>query len=425
MGRRQISIVIVLFLFFYPTFLAAQDKPSTRTTYTLEQIIERVTEQSELIQAKKLSVQGMDAEARQARAWHNPSVAAELGRIKDPSNHATTYDIRITQPLVFPGKLGAQGEVFERGKDMLETQAADLTNLLSLEASYYAYAYQIAEIQAAEITSRIKRISLMRTYMRSQAYASPAKIIQRNIVSNQLYSLQKNLNSALANAESSWQKLNIYLNQDRKAEVETPWLVHLDGIDEKSFIDRVLKGNRKLKVRHLLLARLEAELSVEKRVPLPDVSVSAFYRNETLIHPGANEFYGGAVSIPIPILNANRAGVEAAQKRLDAAKAENEFIQREVLQNARSLLADYSHKRKLLDNFDEKQIPTLKRQMQYADRELKLGRIDLLSYLELELKTHEAIRAFYETQLELVSVITQMIYLMGESVTYKGKLDVF
>ncbi len=424
MGRRQISIVIVLFLFFYPTFLAAQDKPSTRTTYTLEQIIERVTEQSELIQAKKLSVQGMEAEARQARAWHNPSVAAELGRIKDPSNHATTYDIRITQPLVFPGKLGAQSDVFERSKEMLEIETVDLVNSLSLEASYFAYAYQIAQIQASEITGRIKRISLMRTYMRSQAYASPAKIVQRNIVSNQLYSLQKNLNNALANAESSWQKLNIYLNQEGKADVVTPWLIHLNDVDEKSFITRVLNGNRRLKVRHILLARLEAELSVEKRVPLPDVSVSAFYRNETLIHPGANEFYGGSVSIPIPVLNANRAGVEAAEKRLEAAKAENSFIEREVLQEARALLADYSHKRKLLDNFDEKQIPTLKRQMQYADRELKLGRIDLLSYLELELKTHEAIRAFYETQLELVRVITQMIYLMGDSVTYKGSLDV-
>lgn len=424
MGRRQISIVIVLFLFFYPTFLVAQDKPSTRTTYTLEQIIERVTEQSELIRAKKLSVQGMEAEARQARAWHNPSVAAELGRIKDPSNHATTYDIRITQPLVFPGKLGAQSDVFERSKEMLEIETVDLVNSLSLEASYFAYAYQIAQIQASEITGRIKRISLMRTYMRSQAYASPAKIVQRNIVSNQLYSLQKNLNNALANAESSWQKLNIYLNQEGKADVVTPWLIHLNDVDEKSFITRVLNGNRRLKVRHILLARLEAELSVEKRVPLPDVSVSAFYRNETLIHPGANEFYGGSVSIPIPVLNANRAGVEAAEKRLEAAKAENSFIEREVLQEARALLADYSHKRKLLDNFDEKQIPTLKRQMQYADRELKLGRIDLLSYLELELKTHEAIRAFYETQLELVRVITQMIYLMGDSVTYKGSLDV-
>ena len=59
------------------------------------------------------------------------------------------------------------------------------------------------------------------------------------------------------------------------------------------------------------------------------------------------------------------------------------------------------------------------------DRELKLGRIDLISYLELELKTHEALSSYYDTQLELVKVIAQMIYLMGDSAIYQGDLYVF
>ena len=63
--------------------------------------------------------------------------------------------------------------------------------------------------------------------------------------------------------------------------------------------------------------------------------------------------------------------------------------------------------------------------MLFADRELKLGRIDLLSYLELELQTHQALSSYYDTQLELVRVITQMIYLMGDSADYKGDLHVF
>jgi cobalt-zinc-cadmium efflux system outer membrane protein len=398
---------------------------STRKTYTLKQITERVRENSELIQAQKLKIESTEAQGRQATQWQNPSISAELGRLRDTQNNAMTYDLRLTQPIYFPGKMGKQMEVYEREKEIQEMQAADLTTLLALEASYYAYAYKVAELKSRSINDRIQRMSLMRTYMRAQAYASPAKIIQRNIVTNRLLALQKTLNAAMAETESSWQRLNIYLNEQDKVSIAVPWLTELKDVDIVTFINRVREGNRRLKAGKLLLSRLEAEVSLQKRAPLPDVSLSAFYRREALERPGANQFYGGAVTIPIPVLNANRAGVEAAEKRLEAARAETNYAQREVLQLARAVHAEYTQKRKLLNDFNAEQIPALERQMRYADRELKLGRIDLLSYLELELQTHMAIESFYDTQLELVKAITQMIYLMGDRANYNGDLYVF
>jgi len=427
MSRRRLLALLLI----APLSMAAEEAASApvaddeKKTYSLAQITERVRESSELIQAQKLKIQSTEAQGRQATAWQNPLVSAELGRLRDPHNNAMTYDFRVTQPIYFPGKMGKQMEVYEREKEIQEMQSADLMTSLALEASYYAYAYQIAELKAKLYNGRISRMSLMRTYMRAQAYASPARIIQRNIVANQLLALQKTLNTSIAEAESSWQKLNIYLNEKDKVKVNVPWLTELKDIDAVTFINRVREGNRRLKAGKLLLSRLEAEVSFQKRVPLPDVSVSAFYRREALEQPGANQFYGGAVTVPIPVLNANRAGVEAAEKRLEAARAENTYTQREVLQTARAVHAEYTQKRKLLNDFSAEQIPVLEKQMRYADRELKLGRIDLLSYLELELQTYQAIQSFYDTQLELVKAITQMIYLMGDSVKYEGDLYVF
>ncbi|HNJ65702.1 MAG TPA: TolC family protein, partial [Turneriella sp.] len=117
--------------------------------------------------------------------------------------------------------------------------------------------------------------------------------------------------------------------------------------------------------------------------------------------------------------------IQYFEDALEAARAETNYAQREVLQMARAVHAEYTQKRKLLNDFNAEQIPLLEKQMLYADRELKLGRIDLLSYLELELQTYQAIQSFYDTQLELVKAITQMIYLMGDSAKYKGDLYVF
>lgn len=405
--------------------LIETDAAEERAEFTLLQISERVRGHSELIQAQKLKIQGTEAQGRQATAWQNPVVTAELGRLKDTQNNNMTYDFRVTQPIYFPGKMSKQLEIFEREAEIQKIEGDDLAESLSLEAAYFAYAFSIAELRASHSKERIKRMSLMRTYMRAQAYASPAKVVQRNIVSSQLIALQKILNQELADSESSWQKLNVYLNQKEKVKVITPWLTDLRDIDIVDFINKVREGNRRLKAKKILLARIEAEVSFQKRVPLPDVSISAFYRREALENPGANQFYGGAVTVPIPVLNANRAGVEAAEKKLEAARSENKYTQREVLQLARAAHAEYMQKKKLFDDFKADQIPALEKQMQFADRELKLGRIDLLSYLELELKTHEALASYYDTQLELVRVIAQMIYLMGDSAIYQGDLYVF
>jgi outer membrane protein, heavy metal efflux system len=401
------------------------EESENRDEYTLLEISQRVRSHSELIQAQKLKIQSTEAQGRQATAWQNPLVTAELGRLKDTQNNNMTYDFRVTQPIYFPGKMGKQLEVYEREAEIQRIEGEDLSESLSLEAAYYAYQFSIAELRSSQINNRIKRMSLMRTYMRAQAFASPAKIIQRNIVNNQLVALQRSLNTSMAEVESSWQKLNVYLNQKEKVRVITPWLVDLRDIDQTDFVNKVRAGNRRLKAKKVLLSRIEAEVSYAKRVPLPDVSISAFYRREALETPGANQFYGGAVTVPIPVLNANRAGVEAAEKRLEAARAEEKYAQREVLQLARAAHAEYMQKKKLFDDFKAEQIPALEKQMLFADRELKLGRIDLISYLELELKTHEALSSYYDTQLEIVKVIAQMIYLMGDSAVYQGDLYVF
>jgi|GEM_PF-3508995 len=405
--------------------LIETEDAESRDEFTLLQISERVRNHSELISAQKSKIQSTEAQGRQASAWQNPIVSAELGRLKDTLNNNMTYDFRVTQPIYFPGKMGKQLEIYEREAEMQKIEGDDLAESLSLEAAYYAYAFSIAELRASHSKHRIQRMSLMRTYMRAQAYASPAKVIQRNIVSSQLVALQKYLNQEIAEAESSWQKLNVYLNQKEKVKVITPWLTDLKDIDVVDFINKVRSGNRRIKAKRVYLSRIEAEVSFAKRVPLPDVSVSAFYRREALENPGINQFFGGAVSVPIPVLNANRSGVEAAEKKLEAARSEYKYLQREVLQLARAAHAEYMQKKRLFDDFKAEEIPSLERQMQFADRELKLGRIDLLSYLELELKTHEALSSYYDTQLEIVKVIAQMIYLMGDSAIYQGDLYVF
>lgn len=73
--------------------LIETENAEKRDEFTLVQISERVRNHSELILAHRSKIQSTEAQGRQASAWQNPIVSAELGRLKDTFNNNMTYDL--------------------------------------------------------------------------------------------------------------------------------------------------------------------------------------------------------------------------------------------------------------------------------------------------------------------------------------------
>jgi len=48
--------------------------------------------------------------------------------------------------------------------------------------------------------------------------------------------------------------------------------------------------------------------------------------------------------------------------------------------------------------------------MRYADREFRRGRVQMVTYLEMDTQTHEMVESIYESQMELVRVYTALLF---------------
>lgn len=422
------TIMLAFFLVLTPLFAISGDVGSVvvvneaKTKFDLQRIVVIAREKYELIAAQKAKIEETKFSGAGATAWQNPYLYAELGRLSEPAGRGLMQEFRLTQPFYFPGKRGKQAKVFAKEKEIRELSLEEMQQNIALEAVYFAYAYKVAEKKSEHINRRISRFSLIKTFMRSQAFASPQKIIERNIVSNQLITLQKYLNSAISEKKSLWHKLNLYLNESSEVEIEAPWITELPESNEVRFQQNIKKGNYSILKKKIEMDKLIADIEFQRSLALPDMQASFYYRRE---ESGPNVFYGSGVTVPLPVLNRNQFGIKAAEKRLLATQNENQFLEREIGQNASALYAEYNQKRKLLDELKADRIPGLEKQMKFADRELKLGRVDILSYLELELQTNAALHAYYDSQLDLVNVILRMIHLQGRTFIFTGVIDVF
>lgn len=388
-------------------------------------IVTKVRDNSELLISQRLKIDSADARARQAGAWQNPFLYGEFGKLQDTQNDSLTYEFRLTQPFYFPGKTGKAAALYHKEKEIEEITLSELKSALALEAVYFAFSHRIAELKTEHNDGRVKRFSLIKTFMRNRSFVSPQKRIERNIVANQLITLQKDLNFSVAERRTLWAKLNLYLNEPSEQKIAAQPIETLDALSEAIFLKKVLAGNYEILKKKKILERAHAELAVQKSIASPDIQATLYFRRENLAHPGANQFFGAGLTVPIPVVNANAAGIESAELKVKSLESELTYLEREITQEAKALFAEYDEKRALLAGFKEKDIDSLEQQMRFADREFKLGRVDLISYLGLEVQTHDTLHSYYETQKDLVRIITRMIFMQGKEVEFTGDLNVY
>jgi len=160
------------------------------------------------------------------------------------------------------------------------------------------------------------------------------------------------------------------------------------GAGERSSVseDAAVKASPRLAVRRAEYEAAEAALRVEIRKQYPDVSLGGGY--------GREEDAGRAlvgVSIPIPVLNANRAGIAEARVARERARvgAEGELERLLAdLARARERLASIREQREV---YEREIVPMHDAQARELGRLIELGEVDTLLLLE-------SVRRWYETR---------------------------
>ncbi|MGE8536844.1 MAG: CusA/CzcA family heavy metal efflux RND transporter [Chryseobacterium sp.] len=148
----------------------------------------------------------------------------------------------------------------------------------------------------------------------------------------------------------------------------------------------------------------EAEVQLEKSKLLPDLLVG--YTNQSMKNINNNRFNSVQVGVGIPLFTkGQRALAKAAQAKI--AISENQYQRKEIeLKNRlRQQLNNYMNQQRIIENYQQKQLPKSEIILKTAQKQMEVGEID---YLDWVILVNQAVKtkADYIDQLEKLNQIS-------------------
>ncbi|MEC9373546.1 MAG: TolC family protein [Planctomycetota bacterium] len=172
-------------------------------------------------------------------------------------------------------------------------------------------------------------------------------------------------------------------------------------------VRRLIEANTTLAVRRAEYQVAEETLRLEIRKQYPDITVGAGYGSED-----DDRLLLGA-SMPIPILNANRAGIATARADREIARANAEIAFEQLSRELANALAQHAAAKTQRRAFEEELIPMFYEQTLEVARLADLGEVDTFVLLESVTQTYSAKSRLLDLRVAEITSAHTVIRLLG------------
>lgn len=173
-------------------------------------------------------------------------------------------------------------------------------------------------------------------------------------------------------------------------------------------VERLIEANTTIAVRRAEYQLAEETLRLEVRKQYPDITIGAGYGSED----NDDRLLLG-VSIPIPILNANRAGIAEATARREVARAAAETTFERLVRELALADAALDAARAQREVFERDLVPMLDEQSSEIERLIDLGEVNTLLLLETVTRRFEAKSRLLDLRLAEINAAVEIARLLG------------
>lgn len=402
-------IVLFPFVALLPVALSADP-------LTPGEACQKARNRAEIIQARRWRMEEATSRRIQSSRFRNPTLSLESGTTRMPTQTGTATgpvaEVRLQQPFTFPGKRSALTGIYEVEEDMAKLQLEAQEEEVCYEALRAYVSFAVTRARMSHDADRLRRLSYMRAYLRNQAFASPQKRAERGIVQNQFLILEQTLQQSRTALEAARQRLEFFVGEPVD-QVSHPWFETLPPIEE-SWVDVCLQGNYDILLLSKQKDRTTAELAWNRKLPYPDLTLDLYARRERPNRENQNDLVGVGITVPIPILDANQSAVRSLEHREKAIQEELAFLLRSTRTRVAELRTKYQGTQAILESYRSSPWKAAQQRLEEADGEFQKGRIDLLSYLQLESQTHDRIYAWYDNQGVAAGILLDLMQLAGQ-----------
>jgi outer membrane protein TolC len=203
-----------------------------------------------------------------------------------------------------------------------------------------------------------------------------------------------------SDSEISWEKLNFFLGLEKKPDIGVKF--YKDGImiEKEDLIKESIEKNYEIKYKENELQSTKIQKMLAEKEKYPDFAVGTVLGQD---QSGIKQkFYDLTLTFNIPVLDRNQNAVKSLEFRQKSEELQLTYLVRLIEQRIKSGYITYQSSRKILNKLPLTLLKDLEKKMDFADDEFKRGRIDLVTYLELETQMHETHHVIFDSQMEYV-----------------------
>jgi cobalt-zinc-cadmium efflux system outer membrane protein len=358
----------------------------------------------------------------QAGYWKNPTVSGDYGKKKSTDNgknlqgEGQTYTFSLTQPFEFPGKGSLKKAIANKNVAIAELGLKQFRMALAGQVRIKCYELIAAErgLEGGKLIASRSQDLIKMMQKNSKTGARPlleVRLLESNLleIQEQTRLLEENYYKTKLELTSLLGRPTSYLPQ-----INPALPVPERSFDKNIVVLKVFNENIPLKIKKLEYDRADRELNYEWIGFLPDLEIGPYYSYEKA---GDRETSMGlTASITLPLWDQGRGKIEEAHAKRDQAQASmidnKRKLESQILQMVHSYELTKIQLSQLPPDFIESQFNSA----ELADRQYRLGSVDVRLFLESQRAFLNGQQIYYQTYIETWRKYLDILLMSGEMI---------
>jgi outer membrane protein TolC len=343
-----------------------------------------------------------------AGLWEDPQFGFDGAEILSPSG-PFEYGLTLSLTIPISGRLGVEkdraGAAYEAElRRIVDAEWSTRAAVRSAWASWSAESERLRLLR--EVIGQVERISAITDRLET---AGELTRVEARLLRAELVETRADVAEAVfAEARARVELLGLMGIPPDAPVVLLPALPPASIAEIADAIERLIEANTTLAVRRAEYQVAEETLRLEVRKQYPDITIGTGYGSED----NDDRLLLG-VSIPIPILNANRAGIAEAKARREVARAAAETTFERLTRELSMARAAYDASRTQRDAFERDLVPMLDEQASEVEQLIDLGEVNTLLLLETVTRRFEAKSRLLDLRLAETDAAIEITRLLG------------
>lgn len=314
----------------------------------------------------------------------NPEIGGTAGRrnFADALGGSTDFDISLSQELEVAGQREKRIAEAERNLEKVTQQVRDVERLIAAQVkdAFYRALYLKRRLdlfgQVESLNRRLRDIS----QARFQAGEVPK--MEVNLAEIRLGQSRKDAIVAGRDYRNTLRELERLVGLEPRGEVEPvgQLAVKPETFRPEELLRLALENRPDLQAAERELDRVEAEITLTKRLVIPNPTFVGFYREEE----GGDRIAMGGISIPLPLFDRKQAELTQLAGRKSQAGYERQSVELRLRQEVGDAFRSYEAAKEEVEVFEREVLDRAAENFQLMEIAYREGKIDLLQVVVVQ-----------------------------------------